>query len=471
MAGTNLTIRIFDISTATDLGLATMNGTNFTASLLFAASGTHRLKVTAVDSAGNVSASAEKQVIWDQVRPSASIGQVLTPIYAGISSIAITFTEAINPATVSSNNFVLTRNGTNVLSVAFSMVASNIAQLGGLSAITEDLGVYQVTANLNGVADYAGNTATNLLTMSWLRDTLNQPPIITPITNVVVTPDSSVYYHVEALDPNGDELTFSLASGAPTNAVIVATNGVFRWRPTRANASTTRNVTVVVTDNGNPPMSASNTFAITVLDYLDVNLGQTNLLGGGVATLPVMVSSSEGVSNVQFRVAVPFGVLTNWTLVSESAQLATATLQTEAAAFTVNLETLPGQLIQGTQLVSRLEFTATTNSLSQFLPLHVADLDGIKPGGITYSNNVAGSGRVVVVQEHPLLESLVLSNQTRQLLFYGRPGTNYQLHIATNVIPPIHWQPVTSFNQTNVLVPWPLGANNGMFFYRLEQVP
>ncbi len=471
VTGTNLTIRIFDESTATDLGTATVNGTNFSAPLLFAASGTHRLKVTAIDGAGNVSAAAYKQVVWDQVRPSASIGQVLTPIYAGINSVTVTFTEAINPATISAANFGLTRDGTNVLSPTFSLVTSNVAQLGGLSALTEDLGVYQVTANLNGVADLAGNPATNLLTMSWLRDTLNQPPILTPITNMVVTPDSSVFYRVEALDPNGDELTFSLAAGAPTNAVLVATNGAFRWRPTRANASTTRNVTVVVTDNGNPPMSASNTFAITVLDYLDVTLGQTNLLGGAAATLPVVISSSEGVSNVQFRVAVPFGVLTNWTLVSESAQLATATLQTDASAVTVNLETLPGQLIQGTQQVSRLEFTATTNSLSQFLPLQVADLGGTKPGGLSYSNNVAGGGRVVVVQEHPLLEGLLLSNQTRQLVIYGRPGTNYQLHVATNVIAPINWQPVTSFNQTNVLVPWPVGANNGMFFYRLEQVP
>ncbi len=471
VAGTNLTVRVYDESTATDLGLASMNGTNFSAALLFAASGTHRLKVTAIDGAGNVSAAAYKQVVWDQVRPSASIGQVLTPIYAGINSVTITFTEGINPATISSANFVLTRDGTNALTPSFSLVTSNIAQLNGLSALTEDLGTYQVTANLNGVADYAGNTATNVLTMTWLRDTLNQPPILTPITNMVVTPDGGIVYRVEAFDPDGDELTYSLGADTPTNAIIVATNGLFRWRPTRANASTTRDFTVVVTDNGNPPMSTSNTFAVTVLDYLDVTLGHTNLLGGETATLPVVISSSEGVSNVQFRVAVPFGVLTNWTLVSESAQLATATLLTEASAFTINLETVPGQLIQGTQQVSRLEFTATTNSLSQFLPLQVADLAGLKPGGITYSNNVAGGGRVVVVQEYPLLEGFVLANQTRQLVIYGRPGTNYQLHVATNVIPPINWQPVTSFNQTNVLVRWPLGQDSGMFFYRLEQEP
>src|SRR5690606_4908677 len=49
VAGTNLTIRIFDESTSTDLGAATVNGTNFSAALLFAAPGTHRLKVTAID--------------------------------------------------------------------------------------------------------------------------------------------------------------------------------------------------------------------------------------------------------------------------------------------------------------------------------------------------------------------------------------------------------------------------------------
>jgi hypothetical protein len=471
VAGSNLTVRVYDESAASDLGVTALNGTNFSLSLLLSGSGSHRLKVTAADAAGNVSAPAFKQVVWDQIRPTASIGQVLSPIYAGIDNVTITFSEGINPATISSNNFVLTRNTTNVLSPGFSMVASNVARLTGLSSLTEDLGLYQVTANLNGVADYAGNMATNLLTMSWLRDTLNQPPIIPALTNIVITPDAIAHTIVAAFDPNGDELTFSLGANAPTNAVIIATNGTFRWRPTRANASTTRDITVIATDNGNPPMSASNTFTITVLDYLDVTLGRTNLLGGATATLPLVVSSSEGVSNVQFRVTVPFTVLTNWTLVSESAQLATATLQPEASAFTVHLQTLPGQLLQGTQQVSRLEFTATTNSLSQFLPLPIEALTGFKPGNLTYSNTVAGEGRVVVVQEHPLLEGLVLPNQTRQLVVYGRPGTNYQLHVATNFIPPINWQPVTSFIQTNTLVPWPLGQSNGMFFYRLEQLP
>ena len=101
----------------------------------------------------------------------------------------------------------------------------------------------------------------------------------------------------------------------------------------------------------------------------------------------------------------------------------------------------------------------------------VTNLGGIKPGGIIYSNNVNGGGRVVVIQEVPLLEGLILTNRSRQLSIYGRPGTNYQLQSANNVIPPINWLPVTTLTQTNVLVPINLPNTNTMIFYRLKQSP
>src|SRR5208337_4891597 len=58
-------------------------------------------------------------------------------------------------------------------------------------------------------------------------------------------------------------LTFSLLT-APTNAAINSINGLFSWRPTIAQAPSTQSVAVVVSDNGTPIMSATQSFTTTV---------------------------------------------------------------------------------------------------------------------------------------------------------------------------------------------------------------
>jgi hypothetical protein len=59
-------------------------------------------------------------------------------------------------------------------------------------------------------------------------------------------------------------LTFSLGTGAPTGASIT-TNGVFRWTPTSAQAPSTNNISVIVEDSGQPPLSATNSLSVVVL--------------------------------------------------------------------------------------------------------------------------------------------------------------------------------------------------------------
>jgi len=58
-------------------------------------------------------------------------------------------------------------------------------------------------------------------------------------------------------------LTFSLLT-ASTNAAINSSNGLFTWRPTIAQSPSTQTVAVVVSDNGTPIMSATQSFTTTV---------------------------------------------------------------------------------------------------------------------------------------------------------------------------------------------------------------
>ena len=59
-------------------------------------------------------------------------------------------------------------------------------------------------------------------------------------------------------------LTFSLDPGAPTDLTINATSGAISWTPSEAQVGT-HPVTVRVTDNGSPPLSATTTFNVTVV--------------------------------------------------------------------------------------------------------------------------------------------------------------------------------------------------------------
>jgi len=91
----------------------------------------------------------------------------------------------------------------------------------------------------------------------------NHPPTFTSNTNPVVNELSLLTFTVTASDPDGDALTFAL-DNAPAGAAINSTNGVFTWTPTEAQGPSTNTMSVRVTDNGSPSLSATQTFTVTV---------------------------------------------------------------------------------------------------------------------------------------------------------------------------------------------------------------
>jgi hypothetical protein len=108
---------------------------------------------------------------------------------------------------------------------------------------------------------------------------------------VVVSPgDQYVYlgqtlsFGVQASDADlpAQTLTYSLDPGAPSGAAINPNNGLFIWTPTAAQTPSTNQVTVRVTDNGDPALSATQTFTITVLNLPN---GNSTGISGNVLTL------------------------------------------------------------------------------------------------------------------------------------------------------------------------------------------
>ena len=64
-------------------------------------------------------------------------------------------------------------------------------------------------------------------------------------------------------------LTFSLGANAPAGATMTALGGQFTWQPSAAPGTNT--ISFIVTDNGVPSLSATQSFRVTV--YLPPTLG------------------------------------------------------------------------------------------------------------------------------------------------------------------------------------------------------
>ena len=91
-----------------------------------------------------------------------------------------------------------------------------------------------------------------------------QPPEIDPINNQTVAEGQPLSFTVTASDPNpGDQITFSLGSGAPSGATIDPVTGLFQWTPSDE-AGSPFLVEIVATDDSTAMLSDSVTVQIDV---------------------------------------------------------------------------------------------------------------------------------------------------------------------------------------------------------------
>ena len=93
----------------------------------------------------------------------------------------------------------------------------------------------------------------------------NLPPVLEPVSDQTIHVGMTLVLTNPATDPDGDALTFSLDPGAPGDASVDPNSGIFMWTPDSSFAGTTNDITVQVTDDGAPPLSDAQTFAVTVL--------------------------------------------------------------------------------------------------------------------------------------------------------------------------------------------------------------
>jgi hypothetical protein len=124
-----------------------------------------------------------------------------------------------------------------------------------------EFGLIERRLNLTDAAQLNGGMQTCLAV--GVTGPVNNPPTITSTPVTTATVGQAYTYDVNATDPDaGDTLTYSL-DVAPAGMTIDSGTGVISWTPV-AGQEGANNVTARVTDSGTPPLSATQSFQVTV---------------------------------------------------------------------------------------------------------------------------------------------------------------------------------------------------------------
>jgi hypothetical protein len=125
--------------------------------------------------------------------------------------------------------------------------------------------VYGITIR---VTDNGTPNQSDSETISITVNEVNVAPVLFPIGNRMADEETLLTFTALASDSDvpANTLSFSLDEGAPAGAAIHPNTGVFTWTPTAQQAPGVYPVTIVVTDNGIPPLNAAETISVTVND-------------------------------------------------------------------------------------------------------------------------------------------------------------------------------------------------------------
>jgi VCBS repeat-containing protein len=218
---------------------------------------------------------------------------------SGVATVTITITS-VNDVPVAVNDaYTVTEDAT--LTVGGNGVLANDTDLDG-TTLTASLvngpsnGV--LTFNPNGSFSYIpalnfygsdfftyrasdGTANSGVATVAITVSPVNDAPVLASIGAREVVVGNPLSFTASATDNDEppQSLTFSL-EGGPADASINPITGLFTWTPGDAEASTTNYVTIRVTDNGSPALSAAETIALVVYATPTISIADTSLPGG-----------------------------------------------------------------------------------------------------------------------------------------------------------------------------------------------
>jgi hypothetical protein len=199
-----------------------------------------------------------------------------TATESDIHSLGLTYTLLSGPTNAS-----LSTNGV----IAWTPVVAQVPSTNVFTTTVTDYDPQAINAtNLS---------ATNNFTV--VVQAVHNPPVLPTPANQTINELATLLVTNTATDSSIPALTlsYSLLIG-PTNASI-STNGIIAWTPSQTQAPSTNVITTVVSDNGTPSLSATNSFTVVVndLNSAPVLPAQTNLTLTGLESMVVTNTASE----------------------------------------------------------------------------------------------------------------------------------------------------------------------------------
>jgi hypothetical protein len=233
----------------------------------------------------------------------AAVKTVNVTVSAGAGTLAVSPYEVEVPAgrTVAFRADAWDQLGNRItVSPSWSAAGGGSINSTGLFSATITGGPYAVVATGSGLS------ATGVVWVTAGTATTNNAPALTAISNRVIHAGTMLVVTNRATDPDAPPqvLTFSLAPGAPANASIGATNGIFTWPSPAGPVNWTNSVTVRVSDNGTPVMTDAKTFTIAVI--------APPVLGGITATNGTVRLTWTAIPGVAYRVQSSAGPVSGW---------------------------------------------------------------------------------------------------------------------------------------------------------------
>ena len=300
---------------------------------------------------------------------------------------------------------------------------------------------------------------------------VNQAPAMAPLDTMTVNEGSLLEFTMTATDPDlpANALAWSLETPVPSGILFDSNLGTFRWMPTPLQGPSTNRLQFVVTDNGVPPLSATQSVTIIVRDTQGdfvIQPGSTNLFAGETNAIPLTLAAGVDLTSVSFQLASDATRLTDLALSDLAPAVGNASLISAGSnAVALAFDALPGQTLVANAPLASLGFRAWPNATSGFVYLTPSALLGLRTSGAALTNGLGHIGRLTVIGNEPLLKNL--RGTSRTLIVWGIPGI-YTIEWSTRADG--GWQTLGQVTITDNAASLPLTDDGPTLFYRAYRV-
>jgi hypothetical protein len=306
---------------------------------------------------------------------------------------------------------------------------------------------------------------------------VNQAPSINPPAPQLVTAGTLVTLPIVASDPDrpAQSLRFSLVS-PPPGASIDPVSGLFSWRPRQNQGGVFHDISVRVSDNGSPALTAEATFRISVRDTASdiLLIGSTvPVLNGNSTQLPIQINAPPDLAEIQFSIHLPPDRLSPPVVASLAPDVSAASTRQDADGLTTFLlQMRPGASILAARHLLNLSLQTSPSSLSLIVPVSPDSIVSRLSNGQSAGRSSVRPGRIIIVGHQPIATLDFLPSQTEALFnVYGPPGLHYRVEAQAPFQPDAPWFPILDdvIGPDSLLRSASLPINTGEAFYRVVE--